>query len=358
MRNRDIATKSAYEQKYRKYSYHFSSARRIKCIHKVWVSSKYWYAECLKCCKKKRTWYPECHENINNRLKYEWRIEIVVRATNQANNIHFFTGIEDHISDTTIDHRCRWEDNQTKYSKGTSRNHLKYIDKSCNAFILRSIIDKRFMEAILIIVEKYWLIFLDHGINFIINHGKIFDLSVTLDLNKYLSWERIILLVLNDTSETRIALLKIRKCRLTRLILHFYWGVNCVKLSHKYLQLAAFLDDFFLEIDWERESLTHSSDQDVGRMFNKQKNTRKKSNKHQNKKRRKRKEGVSPNISKRIDKYSHTELKTNREVIVFNWEEKSKGKLQLYNRLKPRFYMTKGYFWWGFDNSRFLQILY
>ena len=91
-----------------------------------------------------------------------------------------------------------------------------------------------------------------------------------------------------------------------------------MKFSHKYLQLTAFLDDFFLEINRERESLTYSSDQDVGRMFDKQENTRKKSNKHQNKKRRKRKEGISPNISKRVDKYSHTELKTNREVIVFN----------------------------------------
>ncbi len=175
----------------------------------------------------------------------------------------------------------------------------------------------------MIIIEKYGLIFLDYTVDLIVDCRKTFHLSIAFNLDKYFSRENIIIFAFDDTRETRIALLKIRKCRLTRLILYFYWRINRMKLSHKYLQLTAFLDDFFLEINRERESLTYSSDQDVGRMFDKQENTRKKSNKYQNKKRRKRKEGISPNISKRVDKYSHTELKTNREVIVFNWEEKS-----------------------------------
>lgn len=201
MCNRNISADGTNKQKYWEYNYHFSSTRCIKCIHKVRISSKYWYTECLKCCKEKCTWYPECYKNVNNRLEYEWCVEIVVRTTNQANNIHFFTGIEDHISDTTIDHCCCWEDYQTQYSKGTSRNHLKYINKSCNTFILGAIINEGFMKTILIIVEKNWLIFLYNTINPLINYREFFRLPITFDLNKYLSWKRIILLVLNNTCE-------------------------------------------------------------------------------------------------------------------------------------------------------------
>lgn len=184
------------------------------------------------------------------------------------------------------------------------------------------------MEAILIIVEKYGLVFLDYTVDLIIDHRKIFDLLITSNLNKHFSGEYIILLTLDDARETWIAILKIGECCLTWLILNLYRWIDRMKLSHEYLELTAFLDNIFLKIDWERQSIIHSTNQDISRMLDKQENTRKKSDKNQNEKRRKRKEGISPNISKRVDKYSHTELETNREVIVFNWEEKSKGKFR------------------------------